>query len=86
MSDETLEGTVVDQASGGSLANPHGGLYLSIGAGKTLRLISDGMQTQLPVDVMHGQSRGDFEKFLNKNVKVQGYLSGGTIYSARIID
>ena len=81
-----FEGTVVAQDPGNLFApNPKEGLYLLTKEGKLLALVKASMATQMPVDMLHRQSRGLFEAYLGKTIMVQGYLSGSTIYSAMII-
>jgi len=81
-----FEGTLVAQDPGNPFApNPKDGLYLLRQDGKLLALVKASMATQMPVDVLHRQSRGIFEPYLGKTIMVQGYLSGSTIYSAMII-
>ena len=83
----TLAGTVVAQDPDSPFqASPNDGLYLMTDEKDLLRLIRDHMATQMPTDVMHRQSRLNFEPHLGKRVTVQGYRSGDTIYGAFIVD
>lgn len=83
----TLTGMVVDKKPDDPFpVRPNEGLYLLTEKGKAYRLIRSPMYTQEPADILHGRSRQDFEPYLDKEVKVRGYLSNGTIWGAIIVD
>jgi hypothetical protein len=83
----TLKGTVVDKDPATPLpARPDDGLYLLTENNQLLALITDSMAAQMPIDLLHTQSRPDFEPYLGKKVTVEGYASGDSLYSARIVD
>ena len=63
---------------------PNDGLYLLTEDNQLYRLVTQFMAAQLPIDVLHRQSRSDFEPYLGQKVTVNGYFSGSTIFSANI--
>jgi hypothetical protein len=84
-SDQEIVGTVVEAPPDPPFGAPTGdGLYLRTEDGQHLRLISGGMMTQLPSDLLHRQSRGNFEDLLGKRVRIRGHLSGGTLWGAHL--
>ena len=82
---DTLRGTVVEQQSpDGMPASNSEGLYLLTEDGTRLELISTSMATQMPVDMLHRQSRPTFEPYLGKQITVSGYRSGHSLFNAFI--
>ena len=81
----TITGVVVEQTAPDGLSVSSGeGLYLQIDNGEKFRLINAGMMTQMPVDILHLQSRQTFEPYLGEKITVSGYRSGSSIYNACI--
>jgi hypothetical protein len=84
--DAELQGTVVTHDPKGVVPlSAADGLYLHTDDGRLLELISHAMPTQMPIEVMWRQSRGDFEPYLGQRITVKGYLSRRQIYSAEVI-
>lgn len=82
-----LNGTIVEKDPESPFgASPNDGLYLLTGDQQVLALVTDYIATQMPIEQLHRQSRATFEPYIGKKVSVEGYLSGGTLWSAMIVD
>ena len=82
-----LKGTVVEQLlPDDTPASSYEGLYLLTEDGTRLALIAASMASQMPVDMLHRQSRPTFEPFLGKQITVSGYQSGSSLYNVIIED
>jgi hypothetical protein len=83
----TLVGTVVAQAPDSPFpASPNDGLYLMTEEGNLLRLVTAHIAAQMPIDMLHRQSRSSFEAMLGERVTVRGYLSKSTLYGAILVE
>ena len=86
MSEEmTVKGKIVEAESlVGEEPSAGAGLYLKTKDGERLALVAAGMETQVPPDILHRQSRPAFEDFLGRAVAISGLISGHTIWSAKV--
>lgn len=81
----TVKGKIVEVESlVGEKPSPSAGLYLKTEDGERLALVVGSMEAQVPVDILHRQSRPAFEEYLGQTVPVSGLISGHTIWNARI--
>ncbi len=86
MPEDEFIGTVVEQDPDSPLRidTAHDGLYLLAKNGQLFKLVSDPMFVQMSVEALWRKSRSYFEQYLGKEVTVQGYRSGSTIFGALV--
>lgn len=81
----TLEGVVVEPAGlDGQPLKTNEGLYLRTADGREWALIADHPAVQMPVDMVHRQSRAYFERFIGKVITISGFRSGSTLWNANV--